>query len=69
MPIKFNIKIKQNTELIKDIEDLINKHRDNIENVTTQYIQLSSGTLWHVDIQFHPVWLEQKNGEGKSRYD
>ena len=64
MTIKFNVKITSNVELIKDLETLINKHKDNIENVTTQYInEDSSRHLFEVKIQFHPVWVEMMEDE------
>lgn len=56
MPIKFNVKITSNSVLIKDLEALINKHKDTIENITTQYTE--DRHLFEVKIQFHPVWVE-----------
>lgn len=60
MTIKFDVKINSNNELIKDIEALINKHKENIENVTTQYSESDTGPLFNVNIQFYPLWVEMK---------
>lgn len=61
MTIEFGIKLQPNSQLIKDIEELINKHKDDIENVTTQYVSSSGITLWQVGIQFHPVSVSIKD--------
>lgn len=58
MTIKFDVKINTNAELMKDIQDLINKHKNNIENVMTQYTQSTDQILWQVIIQFKPVWMD-----------
>lgn len=64
MTIQFDISIKAKTKLLKDIEALINKHKDDIENVTTQYVQ-SHTTLWQVVIQFHPISIHNIQPEKK----
>lgn len=59
MTIKFDVKMTSNSELIKDIQDLINKHKDTIELITTQYTE--NNHLFEVKIQFHPILVEIKH--------
>lgn len=66
MPLRFNVKIKTNLDLINAIQDLINDYKENIHNVTTQYIHTDK-TLYQVSIQFDPVWVEMEEEDKDER--